>query len=142
MATKDAAVAALTQAGLIAFVYWSVSATVPAGSVISQSPVGGSVVPVGTEVTITVCTGPGAGVGTVVVPNVVGMLPFDAGGALAVAGVSIDKYSWVVSSAPQSSVVAQSLAAGSAVEPGAICVLSLSAGPSRVPATVVVPVVV
>jgi beta-lactam-binding protein with PASTA domain len=64
--TQAAAQSAITSAGLTAGTITSVSnATVAAGSIISQSPIGGSSVAVGTPVAIVVSLGPAGGVPTV-----------------------------------------------------------------------------
>ena len=59
--TQAAATTSLTNAGLtVGTVTTASSPTVPAGSVISQNPAGGSSVPVGSAVNLTVSTGPAA----------------------------------------------------------------------------------
>jgi len=134
------ALSRLTAAGLSPFVTYGVNSSVAAGMVASQVPAAGVVVPVNSQVVLTVSTGAMAAAGSVVVPNVVGLWVMTAVGQLSGVGISIDKHLWVVSGVAQGYVVGQSLLAGSVVVPGSICQLQLSAGPARVPVTVSVPV--
>jgi serine/threonine-protein kinase len=144
------AVQELVQAGLAPLLYYSSSPTVAAGYVISAvmgpgqtsagSPAAGLVVPVNSQVVVTVSTGVGGTVGSATVPNVVGLTPLAATAALAAAFVSCDKYLWAVSaSVAQGLVLAQSIAGGTPVTPGTVVQLTLSAGAARVAQTVTVP---
>ena len=131
---------AIVQALLVPVVTYSTSSTVAAGYVVSQSPVAGATVPVNSPVTIVVSEGPASSVGSVSVPNVVGLTWKAATDALAASQVSVDKYLFAVNAAPQGQVVAQSVAGGTMVAPGALVQLTLSAGAARVAPTVQVPV--
>lgn len=129
----------LVNAGLIPVVQYNESGTVPAGHVISQSPAEGTIVPINSPVIMVVSRGPVTLTGNVTVPNLLGMLWGDATAALARIYLSEDKFIWQINAAPEGSVIAQSIAAGSSVPAGTIIQLTLSAGPTIVPTTVPVP---
>jgi eukaryotic-like serine/threonine-protein kinase len=135
------AVQAVVQAGLIPVVQWARDPVVASGYVVSQVPAAGGTVRVGSVVTLVVSSGSGGVLGSVTVPNVVGLAWLDATSALQAASVSLGKYQWVADASAAGSVIGQSLLAGSSVAPGAVVQLTLSAGPTIVPGTVTVPTV-
>jgi beta-lactam-binding protein with PASTA domain len=134
------AIQAVVQAGLVANVTYSTSASVAAGYVVSQSPAAGGTVGLNTVVNLVVSTGPAGAAGSVTVPNCVGLTSKAASDALAAANLSLDKYVFAVNAAAQGSVVSQTPASGGSVAPGTKVQLTLSAGPARVAPTMVVPV--
>ena len=84
--TQAAATSAITGAGLIVgTVTNSTSATVPAGSVISQNPIAGTQVATGSAVNLVVSTGPPP----VAVPNVVNLTQAAATSAITGAGLIV-----------------------------------------------------
>ena len=86
--TQAAAESAITGAGLVVgSVLEQSSETVPAGSVISQDPVGGASVASGTAVNLVVSSG----VATVSVPNVVGLTQAAAESAITGAGLVVGR---------------------------------------------------
>lgn len=138
------AIQAIIEVGLVPVIEYTPSGSVPAGSIIpgSQSPLGGTVVSPGTQgalVSFEVSTGASAAMGNVTVPNVVGQNAFLAQGLLAAMGLSLGKYLWVVSSAAQGTVTAQSPAANASVSAGTIVTLTLSQGPAAPSDAVSVP---
>lgn len=136
------AVQAVIEAQLNVQIQYQPSATVPAGYIISQSPAGGTVVPIqGTVVTLVCANGPPSPYATVMMPSVVGLFANTAVEALAALGISVDKYQWVISNAAEGTVTTQSVGAGTQVLPGTIVVLTLSQGTASITATTVVPTV-
>lgn len=111
--TKENAAAALEAAGFSNIAYSEAySSTVPAGSVISQSPAAGGVVPLEQKITLTISRGP-APVTSAALPNVVGMTKDEAVAVLSSAGFAKVKYDLKYSSAAaRDSVTAQSRTAG------------------------------
>jgi PASTA domain len=135
-----ATIQALIEAGLIPQLYYSESQTVAAGFVISLTPPVGTLVEPNTAVVVVASTGPGAvPQGGTTVPNLVGLYWYDATTALAAAFLSIDKYIWQVNSAENGTVIAQSIAAGTAVPVATIIKLTLSSGPVTVIPPIPVP---
>ncbi|HOC72027.1 MAG TPA: PASTA domain-containing protein, partial [Candidatus Hydrogenedentes bacterium] len=125
--TQSAAEAALAGAGLtLGAVTESYSATVPAGEVMSQTPVAGAEVALGTAVAIEVSLGPAP----VAVPYVVGLTRAAAESALAGAGLTLgavtESYSATV---PAGAVIGQTPVAGTEVAPGTAVALEVSLGP-------------
>ena len=124
--TRDAAAAALDDAGLEARYLQAASASVPEGSVVSQDPAAGLQIPVGSVVAVTLSTGPPM----VDVPDLVGGTVEDASVALRTAGLTLG----VVRQGPAGgaspgTVVAQDPAAGDeAVEGTAVDVTVAEAG--------------
>ncbi|HOQ32295.1 MAG TPA: PASTA domain-containing protein, partial [Candidatus Hydrogenedens sp.] len=102
------------------------SDTVPAGSVISQSPAGGEQVPPGSAVNLVISTGPCP----VTVPDVVGMSQAEAESAITGAGLTVGTISQQCSdTVPAGSVISQSPAGGEQVPPGSAVNLVISTGP-------------
>jgi hypothetical protein len=129
--TQTAATNAITGATLtLGTVTTSPSATVPAGSVISQSPTAGTQVTTGSAVALVVSVGPLM----IAVPNVVGLTQAEAtlaitDATLVVSGVTVAPSSTV----PAGSVISQTPAGGAQVLPGSAVALVVSSGPSGSP---------
>jgi hypothetical protein len=101
------------------------SATVPAGSVISQNPVAGTSVAAGSAVALVVSTGP-AGVS---VPNVVGLTQAAATTAIVNAGLVVGTITQQASATvPAGSVISQNPVAGTSVAAGSGVNLVVSTG--------------
>jgi 6-phosphogluconolactonase len=124
--TQAAATSALTAAGLtLGTVTTQSSATVPAGSVISQSPAAGVVVLTAAAVNVTISGG------TVAVPNVVGLTQTAAATALTAAGLTLGTVTPASSaSVPAGGVISQTPAAGAMVVSPSAVNLSVSVGPA------------
>ena len=122
--TQPAATSAITGAGLVlGTVTMASSATVPKGSVIAQSPVGGTSVAITSAVNLSVSTGPAP----VAVPNVVGLTLADATTAITAAGLVLGTVKMVRSdTVPSGSVISQSPAAGTSVARGSAVNLTVS----------------
>jgi beta-lactam-binding protein with PASTA domain len=128
--TQAAASTLITNAALtVGAITLQVSETVPAGSVISQSPAPGTIVGMGSAVTLTVSSGPPP----VPVPDVVGQTQTDAGALIAagslVVGTVTEEYSATI---PLGVVISQSPAPGTMVSPGTAVEMTVSAGPEPV----------
>ncbi len=121
---------AIVAAGLtVGAVEKAYSNTVPAGSVIKQAPVGGTIVRPGTAVDLAVSAGPAG----VTVPNVVGRPLVDAERAIVAAGLTVGAVEKAYSNTvPAGSIVKQAPAGGSIVRPGTAVDLVVSAGPAAV----------
>ena len=125
--TQAGATSAITGAGLVVgTVTTAASATVAAGLVISQSPVGGTQVAPGTAVALVVSTGPPP----VMVPNVVGLTQANAttmitGAGLVVGTVTLAPSGTVLAG----SVISQNPVGGTQVAPGTVVTLVVSSGP-------------
>jgi beta-lactam-binding protein with PASTA domain len=134
--TQNAATTSITGAGLVVgTVSTASSSTVPSGSVISESPLAGTSVAVGSSVSLTVSTGPA----TVLVPNVVGLTQTAATTSITGAGLVVGTVSTGSSSTvPSGSVISEAPLAGTSVAVGSSVNLVVSTGP----ATVLVPNVV
>jgi 6-phosphogluconolactonase len=123
--TQAAASTALSKVGLVAGqLSMQSSATVPSGSVISQSPAAGVIVVPGSAVSLAISSG------TVAVPNVVAMTQTAAATALTGAGLALGTVT-LASSATVSagSVISQTPAAATMVLAGTAVNLSVSVGP-------------
>jgi len=104
------------------------SATVAAGSVISQSPAAGSSLATGSAVSLVVSTGP------VAVPNVVNLTQAAATTAITGAGLALGAVSQASSATvPSGSVISQNPAAGTSVAAGSAVALVVSTGPVAPP---------
>ena len=100
----------------------------PAGSVISQSPVGGTQVNTGSAVSLVVSSG----VLLVAVPDVVGLTQADATSAIGDAGLSVGAITNATSTTvPAGSVISQSPAAGTQAPVGTAVALVVSTGSAR-----------
>jgi hypothetical protein len=133
--------------GLVPVVLYAPDPTTPAGSIIpgSQIPPAGTVVLPGSQqalVSFVVSQGPPQPLGTVAVPNLIGMSAYAAQSALAAVPLALGNALWAVSNAPEGTVVAQSIPAGTMVTAAATIVrLTYSSGPTPPPPTVPVPTV-
>jgi len=125
--TQAAAMTAITAAGLyVGTVTEQCSDTVPAGSVISQNPVAGTVVTEGSTVNLVVSSGPCP----VTVPDVVGQDQASAEAALAAAGLVVGTVTTQCSdTVPADSVISQNPVGGASVAPGSTVDLVVSTGP-------------
>ena len=101
-------------------------ATVPAGHVISQTPVGGSSVAYGSTVDLLVSDGPAP----VSVPTCVGLSRPDAETAIVGAGLVVGAVTMESNAAPENEVIDQDPSAGTAVAPGTAVDLVVSLGPA------------
>ena len=128
--TQAAAQSAIAAAGLAAgTVTQANSPTIPAGNVISQSPVPGSIVPEGTAVDLVVSLGPVM----VTVPNVVSMPQASAQSTLIAAGLSSGSVTTAYSATfPVGNVISQDPVAGASVLPGSSVAMVVSLGPVMV----------
>src|SRR6267154_2313512 len=140
--TQAAATSAITGAGLtLGAVAMQSSSTVPSGSVISESPPGGTKVASGSAVNLVVSSGPSQ-VAQVTVPNVVGQTQAAATSAITGAGLTLGAVAMQSSSTvPSGSVISESPPGGTKVASGSAVNLVVSSGPSQV-AQVTVPNVV
>jgi beta-lactam-binding protein with PASTA domain len=126
---QGTATATVFAAQLSYSVSFAASATVPPGSVISQDPVGGSVVPQATFVNLIVSSGPTIGV----VPAVVGLSETAAGTAITNASLTVGAITRVNSpTIPAGQVLSQNPGAGSGVPVGSSVALVVSLGPLMV----------
>lgn len=133
-ATLEEAKRALEEAKLIVRVLEAASDTVPAGSVIAQSPSAGVELKPGSTVEITVSTGQEQGA----VPNVVGMDLTNAENTLIAAEMTLGAVTEEANDAPAGQVVAQSPEAGAAAPAGTAVAVIVSTGPASVPVPSVV----
>ena len=105
------------------------SATVPAGSVISQSPIGGTQLPPGSAVNLVVSSGPPP----VTVPDVVGQTEAAATNALIATNLELGIINREYSeSVPVGLIIIQSPVGGTQVLPGSSVDLTVSSGPPSV----------
>ncbi len=113
------------------------SATVPAGTVIRQSPSGGVTLKPGSTVELTVSSGEEQGT----VPNVVGMDLTNAENTLIAAGLVLGNRSEESADAPAGAVIAQQPAAGASAAAGSAVSVVVSTGPAAatVPSVVNLP---
>ncbi|MEL7450651.1 MAG: PASTA domain-containing protein, partial [Pseudomonadota bacterium] len=106
------------------------SDTVPAGTVISQAPVSGNLVPPGTPVDLVVSTGPA----DIAVPDVVGLQQATAEAVIVKAGLTVGNITTEESdTVPAGTVVGQEPGAGNLVQPGSPVDLIVSVGPAGSP---------
>ena len=128
--TQAAATTAITGAGLtVGTVTQASSATVAAGSVISQNPGAGASVAPGSAVNLVISTGPAP----VNVPNVVNLTQAAATTAITGAGLAVGIVTQASSATvPAGSVISQSPAGGASVAPGSAVNLVISSGPAPV----------
>jgi beta-lactam-binding protein with PASTA domain len=129
-APQNSATSSITGAGLITSITQEHSANLPAGLVISQSPIGGTHVPPGTTVALTVSLG----VATSSVPNLVGLPLSGAVSAVGAHGLNFGDVELVNStSVPDGAVISQAPVAGTVVPPGSVVNFVISQGPPPVP---------
>ena len=120
---EQAAISALKAAGLtVATPVQTPSDTIPAGTVISTSPPGGSLTPKDQPVTVTVSSGPP-------LPNFVGAQFSAAQAEAAAGGYQLNQVTDGKSSQPQGTITGQSPAAGSPITSGEVVTVNVSAGP-------------
>ena len=127
--TLAAATAAINGAGLVpGTISQQSSTTVPAGSVISQSPNAGTSVAAGSAVALVVSSGP------VAVPSVVNLTQAAATTAITYAGLAVGTVSTQSNATvPSGSVISQSPNAGTSVAAGSAIALVVSTGPVAPP---------
>ncbi|MGA0122543.1 MAG: Stk1 family PASTA domain-containing Ser/Thr kinase [Gaiellales bacterium] len=133
-ASLEEARSALEAAKLIVRILEAASDSVPAGSVIAQSPSAGVELKPGSTVEITVSTGQEQGA----IPNVVGMDLTNAENTLIAADMTLGSVSDEPNDAPQGQVIAQSPAAGAAAPAGTAVAVIVSTGPASAPVPSVV----
>jgi beta-lactam-binding protein with PASTA domain len=126
---REEAVANLEEAGFEVRVEEEESSFAKEGLITQQDPGGGTTVEVGTEVTITVGTGPSS----VEVPDLTGNSPDQAAAILQEAGLQLGAQTEVYGdAATEGIVVSQDPVAGVQVEPGSSVGISVSIGPEPV----------
>ena len=128
--TQAVATSTITSAGLsVGTVTTQSSNTVPSGSVISQSPVGGTSVAPGSAVNLVISSG----AANVTVPNVVGDTQAVAASTITGAGLIVGAVTTQSSSTvPSGSVISQSPVGGTSVVPGSAVNLVISSGAANV----------
>src|SRR5256712_4196695 len=129
-ATQAVATTTITNAGLtVGPVTTAASATVPAGSVISQTPIAGAQAATGSAVALVVS----AGAGLITVPNVVNATQAVATTMITSAGLTVGVVSTASSATvPAGSVISQTPIAGAQVASGSAVALVVSSGPAGV----------
>lgn len=125
----DATTAIIAATFIVGTVTYGPSGIVPAGSVISQNPTGGTITPSGSPIDLLVSTG----IATVVVPNVVGLTQADATTALTGAGLIVGTVTVGASFQPLGRVTAELPVAGTVVALGSAVNLVESDGLIPVP---------
>ena len=128
--TQASATAALAAVGLVlGTIAQDYSATVPAGTVINQTPPAGSSASSGSAVTLLVSKGPQP----ITVPNVVGQTQAAASTAITGAGLVVGAVTQRHdATVPDGMVISQSPAAGAQAAPGSAVGLLMSQGPGPV----------
>ena len=124
--TEKAATTALEQAGLRANVRTEEDPSATAGTVIEQSPEGGSMADPGSRVDITVAAEPAAS--NVGVPNVVGLPKAEAEAALQAVGLEVLIVENASDSVAEGLVIVQLPTAGTVVVSGAEVAIAVSTG--------------
>jgi len=129
--TQASAISELTGAGLtVGTITTTSSATVPSGSVISQSPIAGTSVAAGSAVALVIAPGPAA----LVVPSEVNQTQGSATTAITGAGLTVGTITTSSSATvPSGSVISQSPIAGTSVAAGSAVALVISTGSTTVP---------
>ncbi|WP_182112537.1 transglycosylase domain-containing protein [Actinotalea sp. JY-7876] len=122
--SEGEATAALSAVGLGADVSRANDATVPEGTVISQSPGGGAEVEQGGAVSVVVSAGPG----TTAIPNVVGQSAQSAQATLSGAGFTVAVSEAPSDSVPAGTVISQSPGGGAEAGPGSTVSIVVSTG--------------
>lgn len=127
--TQSVATAAIAGAGLVVgTVTQQSSPTVPAGSVISQSPAPAVLVNLGSAVNLVISTGP-----TIAVPNVVGQTQAAATAAITSAGLIAGSVAPESSSTvPAGDVIRELPGAGTVVSSGSVVIIVISSGVAMV----------
>jgi serine/threonine-protein kinase len=124
----DEAAAALTADKLVPKRTDAYDNTLPAGYVLSTNPPANTVVPPGTEVTITVSKGKAP----ITVPNVIGVDQATAQQTLQSLGLQV-AIQQQQSDKPAGQVINQNVPDGSGVEKNSVIILTVSSGPAMVP---------
>jgi hypothetical protein len=131
--SQSAATIAITGVGLTVAspVSMQTSTSVPAGSVISETPSAGTSVTSGSAVSLVVSSGPPL----VAVPNVVGLSQSAATSAITSAGLTVASPVTTASSTtiPAGNVISETPAAGTSVTSGSAVSLVVSSGPPTAP---------
>lgn len=117
----------LAAGGLQVAVAHQSSSSVPAQTVLAQTPAGGSAVPPGTTVAIVISTGPAAA-GAIAVPSVAGLTLEQARKALQSAGLQPVPVAATGTSGPADQVATQTPEAGAKVASGSSVVLFYTGG--------------
>jgi beta-lactam-binding protein with PASTA domain len=127
-ATQAMATTAITSVGLtVAAITTAPSLTVPAGAVISQNPVAGTQITLGSAVALVVSSG----LPLVAVPNVVNATQAVATTAIGSVGLTVGTITTASSATvPAGSVISQNPAAGTQVVVGSPVALVVSSGPA------------
>nr|MBA3614305.1 PASTA domain-containing protein [Nitrospirales bacterium] len=128
--SQIAAESEITGAGLtVGAITTTNHASVPSGSVISQTPAAGIDVPAGSSIDLVVSDGPAL----ITVPGVVGLPQLDAESAITGAGLTVGATTTAShASVPAGSVISQNPAAGASVAAGSPVDLVVSNGPAPV----------
>ena len=124
--TEKAATTALEQVGLRANPSTKEDASVTAGTVVAQSPEGGTEVAAGSRVDITVAIAPAPSQSTV--PNVIGMAQADAEAALTAVGLEVLIVENASDSVAEGLVIVQLPTPGTIVARGAEVAIAVSTG--------------
>jgi beta-lactam-binding protein with PASTA domain len=126
---QASAVSAITGAGLIADPITAINNAAPAGTVLGQSPIGGTVAATGSSVSLVVS----AGVASVIVPGVTGQTQANAQAAITGAGLAVGAVTSANSATVAAGlVISQNPIAGTSVAPGSAVALVVSLGPALV----------
>lgn len=125
---QSAAISVISNAGLLlGTITQQSSASIPAGTLISQSPSGGSIVTPGSAVNIVVSSGPAR----VSVPAVVGLTQAAASAAITNAGLIVGTVSQQSSATvPVGAVISQNPSGGTNVGSGSAVSIIVSSGPA------------
>ena len=108
---------------------YATSPTVAAGSVISQSLTAGSVVPTGTNISLTISLGVATSPATTTVPNVTGLYLWDAVRILTAAQIIVEPWIYAASlTVTEEYVISQTLTAGQTVLTWSPIVIYVSSG--------------
>lgn len=128
--SESEAVSAIGSAGLtVGTKQYAESDTAPAGQVTAQDPVGGTMVGPGSEVVLTISTGPEPST-QIQVPDVVGLAQAAARRAIVASGLVAGTVTETVSNTmPRGNVISQDPSAGTSVTEGSAVNLVVSAGP-------------
>lgn len=130
----------LVNAGLNVIVNRVPSNVVPYDYVIAWEPPVGTVLPLWSEVTLTVSDGPVTPAPlTSAIPSVTGLTTSQAVAAIGNANFSLDQYTWAIDSSDAGTVIGQSPAGGTLAVPGTVITLTVSLGPTSTDQTVPVP---
>ncbi|MCY3967705.1 MAG: Stk1 family PASTA domain-containing Ser/Thr kinase [bacterium] len=129
----DVAINQLRTMGLMVSQATEISPNVPAGQVISQNPVATTDVDVGSQVVLTISSGPAP----VMVPGVVGEMARDATRFLQDRGLVVELVVDEESNAPEGQVIRQDPTSGTDIAPGASVVLYVAGGPAAIEVPVV-----